>query len=756
MSVCLKLSILTTQQLSIIRKLLFLQPKENFIAKKNSYSQNQGKSPILFYFINKYRDEIYIPYAFANKLLGKNINFTLDYPKCSFQFFSEPRPNQLKVFEDSLNYLLTSGSVILKCHPGFGKCLAKGTLILLPNGSKKSIERLRVGDMIQGDDSTPKKILSICSGLDKMYKIIPEYGESFISNSVHVLTLFDSLQNKIIDISLDKYLKLHKTYHLHSIWSPVSYPTQKIPQDPFTFGKSLEQDSTIPVSYKFNSFEIRKQFIEGYKCSNLFQVPIKNKDLANDLLDACRSLGWKSFLINTKNGKLLVAECKEVGKCQYVKFKVEYVGMGEYYGFTLNGNGRFLLGSHMLTHNTVTAAYLSSKIDGPILVLYHCRVLQKQWKDTFLRHTNAKIWVNGETPPNEYNVILSMDTIVYKLPTEIIDSIKCLIIDEAHAFCVPSRVSCLLATRPKYIIACSATLDSRNDGMQDMIYAMCGKNIVVKQSEKPFDVYKVMTGIQVELVNNRAGMVNWAQFNKDLTENSQRNKYILDLIFQNPQQKIMVLTWTKAHVSYLFEKLQEKGIVVDYLCGSKKMYNDSQVLVGTISKIGTGFDEATFCHDFKGRKSNVMIICGSVKNIGSLEQFVGRVFRSDFPTVFHLVDDNRISKNHWRGCEKWYRFVNGKIFLMTIDEKNVNDNNERRILTQKDLSPENIHINNRLKPMSQKYDISELSDVMPNLENSLNPSKPINNKLNLNARLERIRQRHNKSNKSEISEKSDK
>jgi hypothetical protein len=42
--------------------------------------------------------------------------------------------------------------------------------------------------------------------------------------------------------------------------------------------------------------------------------------------------------------------------------------------------------------------------------------------------------------------------------------------------------------------------------------------------------------------------------------------------------------------------------------GQKKGYNDSHVLVGTVSKMGVGFDEANVCENFQGVKSDTLVL----------------------------------------------------------------------------------------------------------------------------------------------------
>jgi hypothetical protein len=333
--------------------------------------------------------------------------------------------------------------------------------------------------------------------------------------------------------------------------------------------------------------------------------------------------------------------------------------------------GTVTLGLYPGFGKTILSAYLSSHQNGVVLVTYTRTPLQVQWKHTFDNFTDAKCWIVGEPMIPGFNVILSMDTRIHKIPAHILKMVKCLVIDEAHMFCTPGHVGGLLATEPLYIIACSATLNKRRDDMQAMIHLMCDKHGVFKSSTKPFTVYKLITGVTVELEKNKNGETKWSQLVHDLAFHPLRNDIIMDLVDKNANYKILILTLSKPHAFYLKEELEKKGKSVDVLAGTKKMYLDSNILVGTLSKIGTGFDEATFCRDFGGRKLDMLIFCGSTKDEGSLEQFTGRVFRADFPVIFDLVDNNHISKNHWRIRRDWYYERGGKIEVveMKADEK---------------------------------------------------------------------------------------
>ena len=44
----------------------------------------------------------------------------------------------------------------------------------MSNGSIKMVQDIQIGELLMGDDSTPRKVLSLASGEDEMYDIIPK------------------------------------------------------------------------------------------------------------------------------------------------------------------------------------------------------------------------------------------------------------------------------------------------------------------------------------------------------------------------------------------------------------------------------------------------------------------------------------------------------------------------------------------------------------------------------------------------------
>lgn len=70
-----------------------------------------------------------------------------------------------------------------------GKCYLFDTQILMFDGSIKPIQYIQDGDVIMGDDSSPREVYDKRSGIAEMYEIIPNKGESIIVTANHTLTL---------------------------------------------------------------------------------------------------------------------------------------------------------------------------------------------------------------------------------------------------------------------------------------------------------------------------------------------------------------------------------------------------------------------------------------------------------------------------------------------------------------------------------------------------------------------------------------
>jgi hypothetical protein len=94
------------------------------------------------------------------------------------------------------------------------KCLAKGTEVVMFDGTLRKVEDVRVGDLLIGPDSFPRTVTCVGSGRETMYKVIPNKGEPFICNESHILSLKNSgskdRYGDILNVSVKEYLNWSK------------------------------------------------------------------------------------------------------------------------------------------------------------------------------------------------------------------------------------------------------------------------------------------------------------------------------------------------------------------------------------------------------------------------------------------------------------------------------------------------------------------------------------------------------------------
>lgn len=69
------------------------------------------------------------------------------------------------------------------------ECFGAGTPVLLIDGKIKPVENIRVGEELMGPDGHPRVVQSLTRGRGKLYRIVPNKGESWICSENHILTL---------------------------------------------------------------------------------------------------------------------------------------------------------------------------------------------------------------------------------------------------------------------------------------------------------------------------------------------------------------------------------------------------------------------------------------------------------------------------------------------------------------------------------------------------------------------------------------
>ena len=166
---------------------------------------------------------------------------------------------------------LTSGFgngelIIIAARPAMGKCLGKGTKILMYSGELKKVENIEVGELLMGDDSTPRKVLSLARGREKMYWIRQNKGVDYRVNESHILSLKKSRNERkhkhgdILNISVKEYLeksdKFKSNYKGYKV--AVEFEENEFEIEPYFLGLWLGDGKKADVRIASQDRELRK------------------------------------------------------------------------------------------------------------------------------------------------------------------------------------------------------------------------------------------------------------------------------------------------------------------------------------------------------------------------------------------------------------------------------------------------------------------------------------------------------------------
>ena len=100
-------------------------------------------------------------------------------------------------------------------------CFKPGTEVIMWDGTIKKVEDVLVGDVLMGDDNTPRVVQELFHDYDEMYEIEPLKGDSYTVNKLHDLVLECTGYNQVkkgtrIIISVKDYLEKTKTWQISS------------------------------------------------------------------------------------------------------------------------------------------------------------------------------------------------------------------------------------------------------------------------------------------------------------------------------------------------------------------------------------------------------------------------------------------------------------------------------------------------------------------------------------------------------------
>lgn len=269
------------------------------------------------------------------------------------------------------------------------------TSVMLFSGETVKIKDIKVGYQLMGDDSNPRNVLSVYSGKYPMYKITQTNGESYIVNESHILSLKQYGSKIIHDISVKDILQLPKSQrdNLKGFKVGCDFKSSHLPVDPYKLGyflgntdiaisasdvemstfindNNLLKDRHIPRSCLINDKNTRLDLLSGFidsvgyynKRMNCYEFVNIPTNLQFDLIFLCRSLGFYIQDVYDKNTNRCFLSGTQIdtrNKNTYLShetddiltdIKIVPIGIGDYCGFEIDGNHRFLLSDFTVTH----------------------------------------------------------------------------------------------------------------------------------------------------------------------------------------------------------------------------------------------------------------------------------------------------------------------------------------------------------------------------------------------------------------------
>jgi hypothetical protein len=193
----------------------------------------------------------------------ENSNFTYDVKKIVRDFdeinrLKEEEKKALQVKEDTSGIMQDVDAIrarmphviILYGKGGIGKCLGKGTPVLMFDGSIKNVEDVAVGDLLMGPDSKQRRVLTTTSGVGPLYRVDQKKSDSYVCNNKHILSLQNAQKSSDrtpIFISAEDFCKKSKHWQKYNNgWKiGVEFPEQDLPLDPYWFGLWLGDGTSL-------------------------------------------------------------------------------------------------------------------------------------------------------------------------------------------------------------------------------------------------------------------------------------------------------------------------------------------------------------------------------------------------------------------------------------------------------------------------------------------------------------------------------
>lgn len=195
-----------------------------------------------------------------------------------------------------------------------GKCLAKGTMVLMYDGTTVAVENVREGDVLMGPDSKPRRVRELHNSTGPLYRVNQSDGTSYVVNERHILSLRRDNEKRcagkeVVNVPVNEFLTWDekKQFHHRGYRVGVEWPEQvDLPIPPYLFGCWLgdgtasKPDITTPdkeVVAAMNKYATERGMVVNFAANAGLAQTLRithgkpQKNSPNEFTDSLRFLG---------------------------------------------------------------------------------------------------------------------------------------------------------------------------------------------------------------------------------------------------------------------------------------------------------------------------------------------------------------------------------------------------------------------------------------------------------------------------------
>jgi len=313
---------------------------------------------------------------------------------------------------------------------------------------------------------------------------------------------------------------------------------------------------------------------------------------------------------------------------------------------------------------TVLSLKIISIIERKTLILVHKEFLMNQWIERIAEFLpSARVGkIQGPVFDIENkDIVIGMIQSLYDrtFPLNAFSSFGLTIIDEVHRIASEEFSKTLFKTITNCMLGISATVD-RKDGLTNVLHMFIGPKIYTEE-RKDEDVIEVRA---IEYLNNDKeynevaydymGNVAHTTMISKISNFPPRCQFIVkvlrDLVHENPEKQIMVLSQIRGLLTSIHEQLIVVGLDVGFYVGGMKQKDlqateEKQIVLATYAMAAEALDIKTL---------NTLVMVSPKTDI---IQSVGRILRTrgSGKLIVDMIDTHDVFQNQWKKRRAYYK-----------------------------------------------------------------------------------------------------